>query len=803
VEQRYDVIFTYLDENIDGVLIPRPPGDLSLRDMLQFLQQRTGLVFKQLDPRFITISKSPTKSIRVCGLLADSSHRVNIEGAAIRVGNEFATTNAEGYFELTGFSEDSLQIQALGYISKTLSIKDWSGLPCKTITLDIQSTLLQEIVVINYLTEGIDKKTDGSFSIHTKDLGILPGLIETDVLNTIQALPGIQSIDETVSNINVRGGTHDQNLVLWDGIKMYQTGHFFGLISAFSPYLTKEVSLRKNGTSAGLNDGVSSTIAIQSDDRLSQTVTGGAGINMINGDAFAKIPLSPKASLHVSTRRSIADFVKTPTYNNYFDRAFRDTDVAKDVYGDSAVSTNKAFYFYDVGLRFLYNPSPKDKLRVNFLNIHNNLQFVENATVNNRPESKTSSLQQQNMAGGISYSRLWSDRVKTSGLLYFSLYDLDAVNFDIGRNQQLIQENRVLDTGIKLDARLNLTKNIDLLSGYQFFEVGISNRDDINNPLFHRYIKNVLRTQGAFTELDFSSNSNRTNFRVGVRANYLTKFHKAITEPRLSFNQRFLNYFSLEVLGEMKNQTTTQIIDFQNDFLGIEKRRWVLSNDGDIPVIRSRQLSAGIHYTKKEFLVSVEVYFKKINGITSSSQGFQNQFQFIRSRGSSEATGIDFLINKKISRFNSWISYSYADNNFNFTAFSPPSFPNNLHLKHAATVGSSYQSNHFQLSIGFKWHTGKPFTEVSDGTPISGGKINYKSPNTARLGDYLRLDLSAKYSFDLGNKVRAVAGVSFWNLSGRKNIVNVHYQINNNGQISFIEQKSLGFTPNFMFRISF
>ena len=51
----------------------------------------------------------------------------------------------------------------------------------------------------------------------------------------------------------------------------------------------------------------------------------------------------------------------------------------------------------------------------------------------------------------------------------------------------------------------------------------------------------------------------------------------------------------------MKSQTTTQIIDFQNDFLGVEKRRWVMANNDDIPVITSQQLvitSYSIHYTK-------------------------------------------------------------------------------------------------------------------------------------------------------------------------------------------------------------
>ena len=101
------------------------------------------------------------------------------------------------------------------------------------------------MILYKFLTTGLIKQQDGSITLNIEDFGILPGLIEPDILQTVQALPGIKSIDETVSDINIRGGTNDQNLILWDGIKMYQSGHFFGLISAFNPHLTDKVTIIK------------------------------------------------------------------------------------------------------------------------------------------------------------------------------------------------------------------------------------------------------------------------------------------------------------------------------------------------------------------------------------------------------------------------------------------------------------------------------------------------------------------------------------------------------------------------------
>ena len=132
----------------------------------------------------------------------------------------------------------------------------------------IKLEYLEEVLITNYLTKGISLSNNGTVVIEQQEFGILPGLIEPDILQSIQSLPGIASINETVSNLNVRGGTHDQNLILWDGIKMYQSGHFFGLISAFNPYLTNNVEVIKNGSSAAYGDGVSSIINMRLDNSL-------------------------------------------------------------------------------------------------------------------------------------------------------------------------------------------------------------------------------------------------------------------------------------------------------------------------------------------------------------------------------------------------------------------------------------------------------------------------------------------------------------------------------------------------------
>ena len=660
---------------------------------------------------------------------------------------------------------------------------------------------LEEVVISNYLTSGVSKNNTGSITIKPEQFGILPGLIEPDVLQTIKALPGVLSADETISNINIRGGTHDQNLILYDGIKMYQSGHFFGLISVFNPYLTKNVSVYKNGTSAKYGDGVSSVIDMKLSDSLSQKSRGGLGVNLINVDGFTSLSLSKKIELQIAARRSITDLAYTPTYKEYFNRIFQDSDLTNE--NDASISKNENFYFYDISLKLLYDISKKDKLRFNFLNIYNALNYQEEAIVNSTNEASESELKQKSLASGLSYNREWNNKLETTAQLYYSNYDLDATNYDILNDQRLVQENKVIDAGFKFEANYNLNKQININAGFQFSEVGISNLEDVNNPLFRSYIKRVIRNYAGYIETNYLSKNKGTLLKLGVRDNYYKKFNLHLLEPRLIVSQQFLNNFRVELSGEFKSQSTSQIIDLQNDFLGIEKRRWVLANNTTIPIIKSKQASLGVSYNKNKLLISAEGYVKHVEGVTTRSQGFQNQFQFVNAIGDYTTKGIDFLVNKQFSNsFSTWLSYSYSINEYTFnTLNNGESFPNTIDINHVINFASTYTLKDLKVGLGFNWHSGRPFTKPDSNNPILDNGINYQAPNSSRLGNYLRVDFSTTYQFRLQNK-KASIGASIWNILNKKNTINSYYILNDE-TVSKVENVSLGLTPNISFRVNF
>ncbi len=692
--------------------------------------------------------------------------------------------------------KEPVTIRHIGYEASSEIAVTFISDTCTSVFLKPAQEQLQAVLLSSYLVQGISKMNTGALQINFDQFTALPGLIETDVLQTTQALPGIQSTNETVSNINIRGGSNDQNLVLWDGIKMYQTGHFFGLISAFNPHITEQVTVQKNGTSASYTDGVSGSIKMETEDQINKKFTGSLGANLIDANVFLDIPLGKTSSLQLGGRKSLSDLVATPTYDAYFTRISQDTEVESNV--GNIRNTNRSFDFYDLSLRWLYKVSEKDRVRLNILYIDNILSFNENATINTIPTTRESSVAQNSFGAGIVWQRSWSNALSTTFQVYESDYNLRAINASILDGQRFLQENSVSETGIKTSANITLQKTQALTFGYEFIETKVTNLDDVDVPLVRTLIGEVVRTHSGFGEYTFQTKN--STLIAGFRYNYLDKFNASVLEPRLRFTQKFLNYFSVEVAGEFKHQITSQVVNFQNDFLGIEKRRWQLSNNTSVPILKSKQGSLGINFNTKGWLARIEGYYKYVDGITTQEQGFQNQFEFIKTKGSYTVLGVDALLRKKLKDISFWLSYSFMNNEYTFESLVANAFPSNYDIPHSITFGTTYAYNTLKVTAGLNWRSGNPTTRPVEGNEIVNGAINYNAPNSDRFEDYLRIDSSALYKFTIANAT-IEAGVSVWNLLNQTNTIGSFYRINTEGIVEENTQRSLGITPNAMLRV--
>ena len=807
IEKQHHVYFNYIEDEIAVFKIEPPKKSLSLNEKLVYLQKKTNLQFEKVDPKFITIV--PKKEVElVCGYVYSKNDNLPQEGANIQLLNGvYTTTDKRGYFEINIENATEIRISHVGFISQEIALTDLQNKNCPKIFLELDVLKLDNVTANHYLTSGISKTIDGTFVVKPKKLGILPGLIEADVLQTMLQIPGIYTADESLSSINVRGGTHDQNLFLWNGIKMYQTGHFFGLISAFNPNLANTVSISKNGSSAFYGESVSSVVDISSNMNKFEKNSFSAGINMINLDVYSKFNINKNGFLEIAARKSITDFVETPTYVKYYNKAFQNTSVSDfSTKQNMDYQNDEKFSFYDVTLKYSQKIGQKDHLVLDLIAINDQLKVDQKATINEVAQSENNRLYQKNHGANLSWKRNWNARNNSKINIFSSSYELDAEKNKIQDNQIVKQENIVLDNGLKIENNHIITPKFSFNNGYQFNEIGSTNLDQVNTPAFYRKIKEVLSTHALIVEGKYNDTLSKIHLKAGMRLNYIEEFKKYLFEPRLQFNYGITNSLSLEVLGEFKSQNCFQVIDLQGDYFGVEKRRWILSNNGTIPIQKSKQASIGFSFNKNNWLITLDNFYKKVTGINSSGQGFQNQLEFAKINGDYEVLGSEILVQKKINHFITWLSYAYNDNHYHFPGVEQTEFSNNFELKNMVSWAGTYEIGNLKIALGSKWYSGRPVT-----TPIginisdpSNPTIEYNMPNNKNLDDFFQVNFSTTYKWESSNKTQYKLGLSIINVFNKQNEISEYYRINpSTNSIEDVKTYSLERTPNLSFRVAF
>lgn len=802
------VKFSYLEEDVAPYTIIPPAANQPLSAKLVYISNRTGLSYKK-SKDYIVLFLGPKYGTRkLCGFITDDNGSA-LEGATVLYKPEKTiTTGPDGYFEIAYTAADVIQIFRIGYLPILID-KEAFGPDCMPVVLQLEPLLLEEVVTDHYLTSGISKKKDGTFVIKPAQFGILPGLTEPDVLQAMQQLPGVNSVDETVSNINVRGGTHDQNLFMWNGIRLFQTGHFFGLISALNPMLTHEIKIAKNGTSAFYGESVSSAVDISSRSATIDSTLTRIGSNMINAGFTTRVKTSPNANIELSARRSFTDVIALPAYNNYSDRIFQNTVVTQlSNSTDINYKSDKEFYFYDFTGQYRQKFGKGNDIYLNIIGIKNKLDFTEGTVASATVLTRTSRLNQLTLGGTFAWRFRYNETASAEVGAYTSYYALDGNNASLDSNTEVSQENQISDRGIRLSNRNTISKLLQLHTGYQFNEISIDNSETVSSPDVTQRQKSVLRSHALIAELEYNSANGKVFAKAGMRNNFIEQFSKFYVEPRLQFNYLFDNRLSLQVLGECKSQTASQVVRLQDDYLGIENRRWVLANNSNVPVQHSRQIALGGTFRNNGWLLSLDNFIKKVEGITTGGQSFQDQLEQVAATGSYTVYGSEFLIQKQFKGFYAWMSYTWNHNSYSFDGVTPQTIQSNYQIAHTINSAVIYELYNFKVAIGSKWFTGRPYTPALSTEPVATipgyPEVSYGPVNSSNNENFIQVNLSVSHTWLIAKKVSVQAGFSLQNIFNRKNILNRYYRVNSTGSaVEEVNTYGLERTPNARLLLSF
>ncbi|WP_298901124.1 TonB-dependent receptor plug domain-containing protein [uncultured Psychroserpens sp.] len=688
---------------------------------------------------------------------------------------------------------------------------------------DVQE--LDEVFLLEYPTIGINKKSDGSISVSPDKLAILPGLIEPDVLQSLQILPGLQSPDETASGLYIRGATPDQNLVLWDGIKMYYSGHFFGILSAFNPYVTNEVNLTKNGTRARYGNALSGVIDITSTPDIPKELKVGFGSNFTHADFYVKTPIADNIGLVISARRSFTDVFETVTFSNFSDRVFQDIRSYIDE-NELNSSVDNTFYFADYTAKIISELSPKDKLTFSTLYTNNNLDYEFRFEDN--VETSQDRLDIKNRGASLTWNRQWNDNVTFKTEAFFSNFKLDysGEKTFFGFFEEGEKRNEIKELGASIETNIKLNESHSINGGYQFSSNDVSYslysfQELFDEVPFEESLSLINNTHTLFSEYQYSNDKHQVI--AGLRATHYSVDDEMFLEPRLAMKTKLTNDITLKAALEAKTQAISQVTEFQSSNLGfgLENQVWTLASGDSIPIQRSKQFSAGFEFQKNKWNIDVEAYYRSIKGITTNTRGFRD-VSFFYTSGSTEAFGVDVLVNKRIGNYRTWIAYSFLNNditiqelNFDTLEFNEDmTYPGNYDITHNFSWSHAYNWKNLEVSLGWRIRTGRPYRALESITSDENFIFfNYGDVNDERLPTYHRLDFSSTYKFKFSKDGRwkGKVGVSVINLYDRKNVLyrqfflgdplddsaTPDYEVVESDFISF------GLTPNFVFRVEF
>jgi len=846
VQDKNSIEFSFATKEVEGKFITLKEGSYSLQEIIQELSIQANLEFKKINnTQYVIIAKVITG--KYCGYVLDAESQHPINGAIITLhSGEDILTDTYGFYECNA-AEVEVIIKAFGYKEQSVNLSS----DCPKVLLQVQT--LGEVVISSYITSGIDRNKDGSIGVDTDRLGILPGLVSPDIAQSIQLIPGITSLDESATGIQIRGGSPDQNLILYDNIKLYNTGYFYGMFSLFNPFSTQKATIFKSGTSASYGDRISGIIDISSGEDIPEKTQGGFEVDGISVNGYVKTPLSNKVSVYAFARRSYSDVLKTPTYNSYEDKIFTNFGVVKDINDNVLVletdddftpeTSNNDFSFTDLSTKLIYKPNTKNTIGISGLYTRNRLDF----DFTGGDELVVDSLQTQNKGLSFEWKHVANEKQQEKFTAYYSEYNSFYQNNEIKDEtgdgirdlaEINIRKNDVVDVGLNFTSITQIKDSQKLALGYQLsytdLDILLSKENPVDAELEQSIQDNSNLKNAAFGEYTFNF-KNKSLVSGGVRLVHYNALDKFLIEPRINFEYQINKQLRFKTAIERRNQPISQLVEFNHTELRLENELWRLSDKDQFPLLSSNQISGGLLYHYNKLSIDLDAYYKELEGLTTFTNGFSNPLEDLE-QGKSTIKGVDVLLKYKLSNYKVWAGYTFNDIIFKFPNLqdTAESFPGNNDITHHFRISNTLQLKNWQFSLGWQYRTGKPITPVNsyvinidaDGEPA--GVVNFGSINSGRLPDFHRLDASIIHDLKVKTKAKELKGqlgVSFLNIYNRVKPLDLIYKAErkplDDGGIAIpgtagatpeelevileqvIQRFSLGFTPNVVLRLFF
>ncbi len=690
-----------------------------------------------------------------------------------------------------------------------------------TVTVDITLELAElqfEITVRPETAELMSaSESIGVVSVLPSQVVALPSMGEKDIFRSLQLMPGISATNEASAGLYIRGGTPDQNLVLFDGFTIYDVDHFFGIFSAFNANAIENVTIYKGGFESKYGGRISSVVDVTGKSGRSNEPSFGGGISFLSYNAYADVPLGSKGSFMFAGRKSFQSPFSDRIRDNLSDSSAGPGGGGFGGRRGALFSVQPDSSFYDINSRVLFDLTSKDTIMFSLYNgkdvldssrpININRSFFQNAD-GESPVAQDISGEITNLTNwgntglSLNWIRQWNDDFFSRFTVAYSDYfkdfnrttDITFVDPETGEeiipdteeggprvgNRGSSEHNQLTDITVKVENNLTLNPSHHLEFGTQITKNSI--RYDFNfnqeTALFDRDSK---ATQYSLYLQDTWVPFPKMSITPGLRATYFDLTKKTYTDPRLSIIFHATDRLRFKAAGGNYHQFANRLT--REDVLQGDQQFWMLSDGDGIPVSSATHLIVGASYETQDLLFDVEAYQKKLSGLSEFAslrfgrrilEDFDLGTLFYT--GSGTAEGIELLAQKKFGRNTGWITYTLGRVEHYFPQLSPEPFSASHDSTHEFKIVDSFKFNKWVFSGTWVYATGKPFTE-----PISFEEVvfpngrslailEFGDKNGTRLPSYHRLDFSASREFSIGETGKANLGVSVFNAYNQQNV---------------------------------
>jgi hypothetical protein len=661
------------------------------------------------------------------------------------------------------------------------------------IDMDERVTSLKEVIVSAQKLANVRNVQLGTNRLTIKAIKQVPTAFgEADILKAVLMLPGVKTVGEASTGFNVRGGSADQNLILFNDATIFNPTHFFGFFSAFNPEVVKEVELYKSSIPAKYGGRLSSVLDISSREGNKKNFAGVAGIGLLTSRITLEGPIKKDKTSFIFGARG--------TYANWL------LQFLPDEYENSRAS------FYDVNLNISHQFNKKNNLYITAymskdrFNLNSDTVYsYSNRNFSIKWKHTFSNKLTMVLTGGYDHYDYSIGSDKDSLFAYKMKFDINQFNFktdfnwyinanhtvDFGvssiryllhpgtyepnsKQSLIVNENmeaeHALESAAYISEKWNITDELSLQAGLRYSVYNFMGPKAVNEyaPGLPITEDNLLQTK-TYDKGKFINTYHGPEYRLALRY--------SLTQS-LSLKA---GYNSLrQYIHMLSNTTAISPTDI-----------WKLS-DPNIKPQTGDQVSFGIYKNFKSNTIetSAEVYYKNIKNYLDFKSGAQLllnphiETDVMSTKGKSY--GVELLVRKQNGKLNGWISYTWSrillrmnDSTAGEVINNGDYYPASYDKPHDITMVGNYRFSHrFSVSMNITYSTGRPITlPIGRIFYANSWRALYADRNAYRIPDYFRTDLSMNIegNHKVHQKTHNSWTIGIYNLTGRRNPYSVYY----------------------------